>query len=91
MRVVGLILALSIASAAPALAQSQGRTVDPTPVNFERPFLYDGVKAQTAPEPRQEPIPIEEWLANGRKIEGIRNRPSPPSPSLDTGSTGTSP
>jgi len=82
-RVFGLILLLSAATAAPALAQTSGRFVEPAPVNFERPFLYDGMKAIEPPSPRLEPIPIEEWLANGRKIDGLRERPSPPSMELD--------
>lgn len=69
-------------AAAPAVAQ-EGRYVDPSPVNFERPFLYDGVRARGLPEPKGEPIPIDEWLANGRTIEGLPRKAEPPKMVLD--------
>ena len=85
-----LALALLFAAAAlPAFAQ-EGRFVDPQPVNFDAPFLYDGVR--TRPLPYQggatrdggptKGIPIEQWLANGRKMEGLREA-APPQRTLD--------
>lgn len=68
--------------ASPAFAQD-GRYVDPAPVNFERPFLYDGMRARPLPAPKSEPIPIEEWLANGRTIEGLQRKAEPPRMTLD--------
>lgn len=80
MRVFGLVMAISLTPAAAALAQPTGRFVEPTPVNFDRPFQYDGVKAQNLPTRPAEPIPIEAWLANGRKVEGLRSQPTPVDP-----------
>jgi hypothetical protein len=80
-------LALLIAfTAAPALAQD-GRFVDPQPVDFDRPFQFDGMKARFAPgagasglrneDGTTQGIPIEDWLANGRKVEGLAVRREP--------------
>ena len=77
MRTLGLAVCLSLAATA-AWAQDGARYIDPSPVNFERPFQHDAVRVREAAAPRIEPIPIESWLANGRKIEGLRTRANPP-------------
>ena len=79
-----LLLAASIcACALPALAQ-EGRFVDPQPVDFDQPFQFDGLRVRDGapPQPRSVGIPIEQWLANGRKVEGLRQA-APPNRTLD--------
>lgn len=84
-----VFLALALL-ATPAVAQ-EGRFVDPQPVNFDRPFLFDGVRARERlpgpveeSRPRAQPVPIDVWLANGRTLEGLGSKlPPPPAMEMD--------
>ena len=82
-----LILAMIAASAATAAVAQDGSTFDnPTPVNFDQPFLYDAVKVNTIINKRAsqtevivldgsrrltpQTTPIEIWLRENPKMTG---------------------